>query len=124
MDALAFHPYPIAPLGSPGERFSETMARLRRAMRTAGEGGEPVWVTEVGLPIGPEIRAVDVARTIDGIYARLSGEPEIEAVVFHTLLEGESAAGGGDGFGWLVPAGGGELEARPVYERFSARADG
>ena len=52
MDGLAFHPYPIEPLGAHGERFDETMGRLRRALRAGGAGNEPIWITEVGLPVG------------------------------------------------------------------------
>ena len=45
-------------------------------------------------------------------------EPDVVAVIFHTLLEGESEAGSGDGFGWVVPTEAG-IELRPVYEHFA-----
>ena len=121
MDGLAFHPYPIAPLGEPGERFTETMARLRRALRVADAGDEPIWVTEVGLPVGGDVGLRDQERTLAAIYDRLSADPDVVAVVFHTLLEGDSEAGAGNGFGW-VEAGADGIERRPVFERF-ARAD-
>ena len=123
MDGFAFHPYPIGPLGSRRERFESTMDRLERALRASGEGDMPIWVTEVGLPVGPTVGEEEVARTMSGIYERLADDPRVQAAVFHTLLEGESDAGSGDGFGWLVRNEDGSVEARPVYERFAERAD-
>ena len=120
MDGIAFHPYPIEPLGADGERFTETMTRLGRALRAAGAGDEPIWVTEVGLPVGGPVDPGDQARTMSGIYQRLGTDPDVVAVIFHTLLEGESEAGGGDGFGWVVPEDD-EFTLRPVYEEFAAR---
>jgi hypothetical protein len=119
LDGFSFHPYPIAPLGEPGERFTETMARLRRALAESGAAGTPIWVTEVGLPVTSGIGDAEVARTMSGIYRRLGREPDVEAVVFHTLLEGGIEAGSGDGFGWLIRTEDGEIELRPVYERFA-----
>jgi hypothetical protein len=118
MDGVSFHPYPIQPLGERGERFRETMARLRRALAAGGAEGEAIWVTEVGLPVGGRITPEDQARTMDGIYAGLSSQPDVVAVVFHTLLEGESLHGAGDGFGWVVPTDQG-IDPRPAFERFS-----
>ena len=123
MDGLAFHPYPIGPLGSRRERFESTMTRLDQALRAAGEADMPIWVTEVGLPVGSDADEEDVARTMTGVYERLAADPRVQAVVFHTLLEGESAAGAGEGFGWLVRGEDGSVEARAVYDRFSERAD-
>ena len=123
MDGLAFHPYPIGPLGSGRDRFESTMARLHRALRAAGEGAMPIWITEVGLPLGPDVNEEEVARTMTGIYEQLAANQRVQAVIFHTLLEGESAAGAGEGFGWLVRNEDGSVDARPVYERFSERAD-
>ena len=118
MDGLAFHPYPIAPLGSPGERFRSTMAELRRTMRAAGEGGEPIWVTEVGLPVEPGISEADQARTMRGIYGRLAAAPDVEAVIFHTLLDDADASADAGSFGWIKRGEDGDLEPRPVYEEF------
>ncbi len=119
MDAVAFHPYPIAPLGAEGERFGETMNELRQVKNGAREVGEPVWVTEVGLPVGAEVSPEEQARTLVGIYERLSRDPDVEAVIFHTLLESSGPAAG-EGFGWLVEEGG-EITPRPVYEAFQTR---
>lgn len=121
MDGLSFHPYPIEPIGSPGERFTESMARLRKALRGVGSGAVPIWITEVGLPVSAGISPADQARTMRAIYRRLGEDPRIEAVVFHTLLEGESESGSGDGFGWLVPSGSGAMVARPAYKWLSER---
>ena len=121
MDAIAFHPYPIAPLGSEGERFTSTMSELRRTMRAAGERGEPIWVTEVGVPVGSEASAADQAQTTRAIYDRLSADGDVAAVIFHTLLEGEADSGSGSGFGWLVPGEDGAAPVpRPVYEDFAS----
>lgn len=122
IDGLAFHPYPIAPYPSARERLTETMAALRRTMRAAGEGGEPIWVTEVGLPIGAELNEGEQAEALTGIYDALAAEPDVSAVVFHTLLEGQAASGSASGFGWLVLGEDGALSPRPVYKAFEARS--
>ena len=114
MDGLAFHPYPIEPLRSDGERFTRTMAEVRRLAR------DPIWITEVGIPVGSGVSEADQADTIRGIYERLGRDPSVEAVVFHTLLEAREEAGEGSGFGWLVPEGD-ELIPRPVYGEFETR---
>jgi hypothetical protein len=119
MDGIAFHPYPIEPLGSPGERFGDTMARLRRVLARGDAEELPIWVTEVGLPVRGQIGAEDQERTLAGIYSRLSAQADVVAVVFHTLLEGEERHGAGSGFGWVVPTDEG-IDPRPVFERFAA----
>jgi hypothetical protein len=78
----------------------------------------PVWVTEVGLPVGSGASPGEQARTITEIYRDLEADRSVVAAIFHTLLEGESEAGAGDGFGWVVPAEDG-IEPRPVYQRFA-----
>lgn len=118
MDAISFHPYPVAPLDSHEERFTRSMAAFREILRREGEADLPIWITEVGLPVGGDVTEADQAQTLQEIYRRLD-EPRIEAVVFHTLLEGEEEAGAGTGFGWVVPGEGGELDPRPVFERFA-----
>jgi hypothetical protein len=118
MDGVSFHPYPIKPLGSIGERFGSTMARFERVLERAGEADKPIWITEIGLPVGAGVGAEAQARTMTKIYERLSADPAVVAVIFHTLLEGESEAGAGDGFGWVVPTDDG-IDPRPVFERFA-----
>src|SRR5215208_982704 len=59
MDGISFHPYPVEPLGLRGERFDETMARLRRVMSRAGAEDEPIWITEVGLPVAGRVGPAD-----------------------------------------------------------------
>jgi hypothetical protein len=118
MDGLAFHPYPIAPFGQPGERFTETMARMRGALRESDAAELPIWVTEVGLPVGSGVSEAEQARTLTEIYRDLEADPAIVAAIFHTLLEGERESGAGVGFGWVVPGEEG-IVPRPVYERFA-----
>ena len=114
MDGLAFHPYPVAPLGTDGERFTRSMAEARALAR------EPIWVTEVGIPVGGEVDEAEQAATVRGIYDRLAGDRRIRALIFHTLVEAREEAGEGSGFGWLVPTGD-DLEPRPAFEEFAGR---
>jgi polysaccharide biosynthesis protein PslG len=114
MDGLAFHPYPVEPLGSDRERFTRSMADARRLAR------DPIWVTEVGLPVTDGISEGEQATTSRAIYDRLADTPGVRAVIFHTLVEAREEAGEGTGFGWLVPEGE-ELVPRPVWEEFAGR---
>lgn len=118
MDAVAFHPYPLAPLGSSEERLTRTMAELRRALRRNGDAGRPIWITEVGLPVGAGVSREEQARALREIYDRLAADRDVEAVLFHTLLDGPGATGAGSGFGWLVDGPGG-IAPRPVYREFA-----
>jgi hypothetical protein len=119
MDAISFHPYPLAPLGSAEERFTASMFELRRAVRRNGDGGRPIWVTEVGLPVGGGVTPAEQARTMRGVYSRLAAAGDVDAVVFHTLLDGSGATGTGTGFGWLQGGGADEPVPRLVYRRFA-----
>jgi polysaccharide biosynthesis protein PslG len=112
MDGLAFHPYPVEPLGSDASRFNRSMAAVRRLAR------EPIWVTEVGIPVGGAVTEAQQSATMREIYERLSRDPRVRAAVFHTLVEAREEAGEGSGFGWLTFAGD-ELEPRPVYDEFA-----
>jgi hypothetical protein len=118
MDAVSFHPYPVEPLASSEERFTGSMAALRRALRRNGDGARPIWVTEVGLPLSTEVSPAEQSRTLRRIYGRLAAAGHVEAVLFHTLLEGLETAGSGTGFGWLEVGGDGEPVPRLVYREF------
>lgn len=115
MDAISFHPYPVEPLPSGEERFTRSMAALRRTQGRNGDGGREIWVTEVGLPVSAEVTPAEQSATLRRIYGRLAAAGDVEAVLFHTLLEGLEAAGSGTGFGWIERGGRGELVPRPAY---------
>lgn len=120
MDGLSFHPYPLRALGSTGERFGQTMWRLRQVIRRAGDRDRPLWITEVGIPVGEPGALTEQAQTMEGIYDRLAQDKAVEAVVFHTLLERPGDIASGTGFGWIEPRDS-DLFPRPVYCRFAAR---
>ena len=121
MDALAFHPYPLKPLGTPGERFTGTMAEVRRAMARKGDRGRRIWITEVGLPVGAGATPEEQARTLQALYNRLAADGDVDAVLFHTLLDELEETGFGSGFGWLVADPDGKPHPRPVYREFARR---
>ncbi len=110
MDALSVHPYPVYPLDDPRELFSPTMATVRSiAARYEGPEGPRLWVTELGAvtpPVGPTgfpFSPAQQAGTLLGIYQRLNRAPDVDAVIFHTLIEPTAAIPGPPGFGWVLP---------------------
>ena len=121
MDAVSFHPYPLEPLASRDERFTKTMAELRRIIARNGDRGRRIWVTEVGLPLSATVTPAQQGRSLREIYDRLAADRKVDAVLFHTLLDGPEPSGPGYGFGWLEwrPAGG--VHSRPVYREFARR---
>jgi hypothetical protein len=119
MDAVSFHPYPLEPVPSEGERFTTTMAELRRAIARNGDRERPVWITEVGLPVSAEISPAEQARSLRAIYDLFAADGDLDAILFHTLLDGPGASGPGTGFGWLEGGGVVEPVARPVYRSFA-----
>lgn len=98
-DALAFHPYPPyppmlgpedAPKAGPGSMqryaFDVMVQRLRAIIRDAGGAHVPVWVTEVGWPIGLGLSDDQVARFLVRGYALLLREG-VDLLCWYTYMD-------------------------------------
>ncbi len=128
MDALSVHPYPVYPLDDPRELFSPTMAAVRDiAAQYEGRGRRRLWVTELGAvtpPVGPTgfpFTPEQQASTLLGIYKRLNRAPDVDAVIFHTVIEPTAAIPGPPGFGWVLPRdAAGDFYPKPAYCAFAA----
>jgi hypothetical protein len=128
MDALSIHPYPLYPLRDPRELFDPSMRRARAlAARYDGRGVRHLWITEVGAPTapvgpasGPALTPDQQAGTLLGIYRRADAATDVDAVMFHTLIDPNELIPGSPGFGWLVPADeAGDFSPKPTYCAFA-----
>jgi hypothetical protein len=85
MDALSFHDYPGG--SNLGTHFSTVLSQVRAA-RDAARPGLSLWMTETGLSLAqPGITEALRATTLPAIYSAVDAAPDIDVVVFHTLIE-------------------------------------
>jgi hypothetical protein len=129
MDAVSIHPYPTAPLDAETEQFQPALDVTRSVAARAADWPQHIWVTETGIatppgaafspPVSEEVQAT----TNREIYRRLDAAGDVDAVLFHTLVEPDPALiPGGSGFGWVgLPDAG--LPPKPVYCAFARMAD-
>lgn len=127
MDALSLHPYPTAPLGDPGELLTPVLAQAQAVAAQSPRWPDRIWVTETGIPTAPApsfsrvVSPEDQAAETVAILETLRRAGNVDAVLFHTLVDPNAAVPGGGGFGWLTdPARG--LAAKPVYCEFARRS--
>jgi len=85
MDALSFHDYPGG--SNLGAHFSTVLTQVRAA-RDAVRPGLPLWMTETGLSLTqPGITEAMRATTLPAVYRAANAAPDIDVVVFHTLVQ-------------------------------------
>jgi len=98
-DTLAFHPYPpyppmLAPEDAPKAgaaqmqryAFDAMVKRLRAVMASHGREDVPVWVTEVGWPVGLGLSEDRVARFLVRGYALLLAEG-VDLLCWYTWMD-------------------------------------
>ena len=129
MDAVSIHPYPTAPLDAETEQFEPALDVTRSIAETVDDWPQRIWVTETGIatppgaafspPVSEEVQA---ATNLD-IYERLDSASDVDAVLFHTLVEPDPALiPAGTGWGWVgLPDDG--LPPKLVYCAFAGLAD-
>jgi hypothetical protein len=117
MDALSFHPYPHAK-----DLLDDTFAGIREAREAAGDQATPLWVTESGwtssgLGSGWPLAWIQTeqsqAERLLALYHRLMSEPDVQVVLFHTLIEprGDHHTSPGPGYGIVR----GDHTPKPAY---------
>ncbi|HEY8467065.1 MAG TPA: cellulase family glycosylhydrolase [Solirubrobacterales bacterium] len=116
MDGLSLHAYPVTGVGEEGDQFNAAL----RVSRELLPDGVRIWVTEVGATtaagafvpaVSPEQQAADMAR----VYDELAASDDVDAVIYHTLVDPEGEVPGGTGFGFFsAPDEDGNVVAKPV----------
>jgi hypothetical protein len=117
MDALSFHPYPHAT-----GLLDRTFADVRAVRDAYGDDSTPLWVTETGWTTSGQqsswpsswiLSEQDQATALVGLYTKISAMPDVEALMFHTLVEpkGDSLTNSGVGYGIVR----GDLTPKPAY---------
>jgi hypothetical protein len=123
MDGFSLHAYPVAPLGEDGDAFTPALDVTRSALADAGAEMQ-TWVTEVGAPteagVFPEVTPEQQADMMADAYGVLDASADVDAVVFHTLVDPTSDVPGGLGFGFFTAPDEGTVTAKPVVCRILA----
>ncbi len=124
MDGLSLHPYPRQDLSAAGDLFGAAIETARRFTRVRPGWTDRLWVTETGIAtvrgsgFSAPVSEHEQERTLRAIFTRLVSANDVDAVLFHTLIDPRPPIPGGPGFGWLTsPAAG--LRAKPVFCAFS-----
>ena len=126
MDALSLHAYPTAALDEETEQFEPALEEVRSFAANTENWPQRLWITETGMatppgaafspPVSEEVQA----STNLEIYERLDAEGDVDAVLFHTLVEPDPALiPGGSGFGWVSSPDTG-LQPKLVYCAFAS----
>jgi polysaccharide biosynthesis protein PslG len=127
MDGLSIHAYPIHPLSDPRELFRPSLDEARRAAAGAGLGASRIWITETGVatpptdggsvPFTPEGQA----DTLLEMFRTAEGAPDVDAIIFQTLVAPNDLVPSPAGYGWVSqPDPSGAFHPKPVYCRFAA----
>jgi hypothetical protein len=118
MDVFSLHPYPHIP-----GHVDRTLSEARAARAEAGDLATPMWVTETGWstsgrnsltwPLEWVLSEREQADHLVALYEKLASQPDIEAVLFHTLIEptGDPGLSPGPGYGIVR----GDLSRKPAY---------
>jgi polysaccharide biosynthesis protein PslG len=111
-DALGLHGYPGT---LEFEEYERTLREAREVRNARGDPRMPLWVTETGFSTtddDPLFRVTEneQATAIADNYRRLKAEPDVDAIIFHALIEPPEGGRNG-GFGIVR----GDLSLKPAY---------
>jgi hypothetical protein len=94
MDAIGIHPYSYVfarPPSDPRSPYHRMLAEIRQVRNQAGDRGTPLWITETGYHTGSaRLHGVTLPVQADRLVeiVRLAlGEPDVNAVVVHSLVD-------------------------------------
>ena len=110
-DAVSHHIY----FGNVRDRvltMRQQIGRLQAVMAANGDGGLPLWITEVGLSSTEETDLEGQGPALVEIYETLRRIENIPVVIFHTLVEGPDAIGPGIDHRGIIDVHG---EPKPAY---------
>jgi hypothetical protein len=117
MDALGLHPYAAwGQAAGPEDLFHTTLADVRSLVATRDRPGRRLWINELGVEAVPRTQAAATARQrsqLAGYYDELDAAPDVDVLVFHTLLDDQ-------GYGWLIRKVG-LVNSNPVFCSFARR---
>jgi hypothetical protein len=117
MDALGLHPYPAwGQAAGSKDLFHTTLADVRSLVAARDRPGRRLWINELAVEAVPRTQAAATARQqsqLTGYYDELDAAPDVDVVVFHTLLDDH-------GYGWLTRRLG-VVNTSPVFCAFARR---
>lgn len=118
MDALAFHPYSHVE-----GLLEQTFDEVRTLRQAYADTGTPLWVTELGLttsgrgapgwPSSWVFSEEQQATELVALYRQLRSMDDVEAIMFHTLVEppGDPQTSPGVGYGIVRK----DLQPKPAF---------
>jgi hypothetical protein len=118
MDALSFHDYPGG--SNLSAHFSTALSQVR-TRRDAAAPGLPLWITETGLSLTqPGITEALRATTLPAVYRALAAMPDVDVVIFHTLVQVSGAPNYGLGTIAADAVGQPQFSPTPTYGALQA----
>jgi hypothetical protein len=121
IDAVNVHVYPASAGDDPRRALGRVLGATREVIGRAGADSRRIWLTELGVATGAGVSRGAQAEQLATYYAELDRIPDVDAVLFHTLVEPNSLIIGGDGFGWVTQRNAaGDFLPHPVFCRFAA----
>jgi polysaccharide biosynthesis protein PslG len=126
MDGISLHPYPRLALGDPREAFSRSLSEVREVIAShEAPGARRLWITEVGTsgvqsPISAPLSLDQQTETMRGVYAALDAAPDVDAAVFHTLVDPNELVASPPGFGFVTEEEDGDFAPKPIYCELAA----
>lgn len=121
VDAVNVHVYPSSAGDDPSAVLERILGATRAAIEGGGDATPRIWITELGVATGPEVTREAQAAQLTTYYDLLDRAPDVDAVLFHTLVEPNSRIVGGDGYGWVAHRNAaGDFLPHPALCRFAA----
>ena len=90
MDGISFHPYPWSTSVEPGSLFDRSFEQVRSVRDRHGDSGKRLWITETGASTthyDPPFTEAEQAEVSVAMLRLASRMPDVEAFMFHTLVE-------------------------------------
>ncbi len=120
VDAFNVHLYPQVSAGGAAPTEVRGLDEARAVLAAHGEEGARIWVTEIGVPAGDAVSRDQQAAALLALYEQLERAPDLDAALFHTLVEPNALIIGGDGYGWVSQRdAAGRFHPFPVYCAFA-----
>jgi Cellulase (glycosyl hydrolase family 5) len=120
VDAFNVHLYPQPAAGGRSPALPRGLSEARAVLAEQGEGDARIWITETGIAARGPVSRREQARALVELYRGFDRAPDLDAALFHTLVEPNALIVGGRGYGWVSQRdAAGRFHPYPAYCAFA-----